>query len=309
MYNNCKNKIILFEIKIIYYILFFVVAIMINDIMKTPQENLTKMTLIFSLSLIFIAIFNYLIEYYYNYNNSYKFYVKLLVSITVSIGVFIAAALFYYFTVKKNDDLFESFIDAYDKNISFLIFITILFYIIYLIFKRFYADTAFSDIVTPSILAIFLMLYIFGFIIFVCNKIGLINDQQYLTTFIVLGSIVVVLIIFYLYFVMSSLQDLCSKNNNNQEVSKDSSNERVILVALATIVGILWLDDERNWHQIGYLFFILLSIYAAYFVFYYSALHPSLSLLSLWLLVEWLILFFYRNTDSKNSVQFVFMKT
>jgi hypothetical protein len=182
-------------------------------------------------------------------------------------------------------------------------------YIFFLIFGAMYSDTALSDILTPTILGIPTILYLFGFIIFFANKIGLINGYQYLNTFIVLSSITFLLGIFYLYFFMSSLNSVCDGSNAPPKEEKDPNKEVIILLTLGTIIGFLWLDDTRNWHQIGYIAFIVLSIFAYYIIFTYSTLHPSLSIISTWLLIEWLILLFYKKADSKNSLQFALMKT
>lgn len=313
VYNNCNNTIVLFEIKIIYYILFFVIVVMVNSIMTEPQENLTKMITIFCLSLLVAALCNYFIEYYYINDSYYKFYIKLGICIAVAVGIFIIAALLYYLLLKKkdtsSDSLFSNFIKGYDQNISFLIFVTIVFLLFYAIFINYYNDTPLSDLITPSALAIILILYIFGFIIMLCNKIGLINTRQYLTTFIVLGSILMVLVIFFAFFLSNSLQNLCVTSDPNHVVVKDSTKEVMTIAAITTLVGILWLDDSRNWHQYGYIFFIIASVFTYYFVFTYSGQHPSMAIISLWLLVEWLILLFYRNANSKNSLEFIFMKT
>ena len=308
--NNCKNKTVKFEVKILYYILAATVLIMINNIMETPQEDLIKLVSIFGMSIILIAILNYVIEHYYINDSPRKFYIKLFVCIAVAIGVFGISAALYYFFMKKNDNLYLSFLDSYKKNSSFIIFITVMLYIFYLLFKFFYKDTNLSDVITPAVLGIPTIIYLFGFIIFLCNKIGLINSNQYLNTFIVLSSITFLLGVFYLYFLMSSISSICDGSAEKEDPNNKGPNKEVLtLLALGSIIGFLWLDDSRNWHQIGYIIFITLSIFAYYFVFNYSTAHPSLSLLSTWLFIEWLILLFYRNADSKNSLHFVFMKT
>lgn len=304
--NKCKNKTVLLEIKILYYILAVSVLLMINNIMDSPQEDSKKLVGIFAASVILITILNYVIDTYYI---SDKFYIKMLICMGVAFGIFAISAVYYYFKFKTKDDLQLSFINAYNKNSSFLIFLIVMLYIFYLIFSAMYSDTALSDILTPTILGIPTILYLFGFIIFFANKIGLINSYQYLNTFIVLSSITFLLGIFYLYFFMSSLNSVCDGSNAPPKEEKDPNKEVIILLTLGTIIGFLWLDDTRNWHQIGYIAFIVLSIFAYYIIFTYSTLHPSLSMISTWLLIEWLILLFYKKADSKNSLQFAFMKT
>ena len=104
---------------------------------------------------------------------------------------------------------------------------------------------------------------------------------------------------------MSSLKTFCSKDN----LDKKSMNEgeRVFIGIIISIIIILWYDDSRNWHQIGSILFILVTIFAFYCMFYYSISHPSFGTISMYFFFEWLILFFYRKENSKNAIHFSFM--
>jgi phosphatidylglycerophosphate synthase len=133
----------------------------------------------------------------------------------------------------------------------------------------------------------------------------LINKKEILNTFIALLTIIFFLGILYFYVLMSSLKTFCSKDN----LDKKSMNEgeRVFIGIIISIIIILWYDDSRNWHQIGSILFILVTIFAFYCMFYYSVSHPSFATISMYFFVEWLILFFYRKENSKNAIHFSFM--
>jgi hypothetical protein len=104
---------------------------------------------------------------------------------------------------------------------------------------------------------------------------------------------------------MNSLSTICHTDNPDQSNNK----EIVIILMFISIFIILWLRDSRNWHRNGSIAFIFASIITFYTMFYYSIYHPNISLLSLWLFIEWLIIFFKKKENSKNSIHFSFMTT
>ena len=104
---------------------------------------------------------------------------------------------------------------------------------------------------------------------------------------------------------MNSLSSVCTVG----QVKGKESNEIAIIFILLSIFVILWLDDSRHWMRIGYLLYIIITVFALYVLFVYSVSHPSVGLLSFWLIIEWLILTLYRTEDSKNSIHFSFMTT
>ena len=105
---------------------------------------------------------------------------------------------------------------------------------------------------------------------------------------------------------MSSLGTICTTNETVESIHEQ---EMVSLLMIASIFTILWLDDSRNWKQIGSIFFIIATIITLYCMFYYSVAYPSTGMLSFWLFIEWLIIIFYRKENSKNSIHYSFMKT
>lgn len=54
--------------------------------------------------------------------------------------------------------------------------------------------------------------------------------------------------------------------------------------------------------------FVFASVMAFYGMFVISATYPDLGILTLWLMIEWFIIYFYRKQNSKNSFHFSFME-
>lgn len=108
-----------------------------------------------------------------------------------------------------------------------------------------------------------------------------------LNAFIVLLSISAFLALMQVYIMMRSLGTVCKID----EPPKDDSNkENIILLILISVVIILWYDDERNWHRLGSILFVIITLFTIYVFFVYSAKYPSIGLLSLYLFIEWYIL-------------------
>lgn len=167
-------------------------------------------------------------------------------------------------------------------------------------------NTNLSTILQPAILGILLIFFIFCMIIYISLKMKLINKNQILNTFLALTSILSFLGLMVLYTFMSSLSTICIDSNDK---STESKNENISILIIIAIIFILWYDDERNWHQIGSILFILITIFTFYVMFIYSVNHPSIGLLSLWLFIEWCIILFKRKENIKNSWHYSFMKT
>jgi uncharacterized membrane protein len=164
-----------------------------------------------------------------------------------------------------------------------------------------------SSILQPALLGILLIFFVFCVIIYIALKSKLINKNQMLNTFFALFSISIFLGLMLLQTFMSSLSPICSGEEQNKQNNDNSEN--VSLLIIISIIIVLWYDDERNWHQIGSILFVIITIFALYVMFYYSTTHPSCGLLSFWLFIEWCILISYRKLNSKNSLHFSFMNT
>ena len=165
-------------------------------------------------------------------------------------------------------------------------------------------NTNITDILCPFVLGLMLVFFIFIIIIYVALRMKLINKKEMLNTFIALSSICFFLGILCIYTFMSSLKTFCSSNIDKKSMNE---GERIFIGIIISIIIILWYDDSRNWHQIGSILFILVTIFAFYCMFYYSVSHPSFATISMYFFFEWLILFFYRKENSKNAIHFSFM--
>ena len=306
--KNANNSLIKVETKVLFYILIMFLIIIINDILETPLESLNQFIMIILFFMIISYSINYLIQHYYNSNKEIN---KILLTFGIILLIYILFSVIIYFIFKKEDKnigtpLYTAFNTSIKKNLGFLTFITILYYIYKKLFTLFNKNTFLTDILGSTILGGILIFVVFVFIIFLCIKLKIINSKQILNTFIVLYSILFFLILIGIYIFMQSMGNICVNKDNSKNID---NQEKVILLILASIIGILWLDDTRNWHQIGSIIFIIITLFTFYVMFYYSQLHPSIGLMSFWLFIEWLIIIFYRKENSKNSMHYSFMKT
>lgn len=303
-----KNKTIIIETKVLFYLLIIFILIIINDILQTPIESLKKFILVIIITIILIYIINYSIIHYYKETGSIHTSKK-LVSFYALIIIFIATLIYIYFKFQKNDkniafNLYASFNNAINNNFGFLIFTTVFLCIYKLAFYLLDFNTALTDILSPAILGGLLIFYIICYIIYICRKLKIINNMQYLNTYIALWSICFFLFIVYIKIFMSSMSTICKTNESESTIEEE---ERVSILIFISILAILWLDDTRNWHQMGSIIFVLVTIFAFYCIFYYSTKHPSTGFLSFWLFIEWMIIIFYKKENSKNSIHYSFM--
>lgn len=306
--HNTTNGIVIVETKVFFYIGIFFLFLIINDILDTPLESLKQFLLIIMISLIFVYIVNYLIEYYYK---DKRFFHKILIAISLTLVIFILTVIYIYFTFEKNtkdiaSKIFSAFNYGVNKNLNFLIFLTIYLYIYKHYFDAYNLNTNLTDILSSSILGIMLIFFIFCLIIYVCLKLKIINRVQVLNSFIALSAIFIYLSLICIKIFMSSLTTICTTSETE---SSQHEQEKVILLILGSIFAVLWLDDTRNWHQIGSIIFVIITLFTFFCLFYYAKIHPGTWLLSLWLFIEWLILIFYKKENSKNSLHYSFMKT
>ena len=305
--KNAKSKSELVITKIFFYLLIIFLFMIISDILETPLELQQKFILIIFSSLIFTYIINLLIEHFYK---DKSFYSNLLRVFVGSLIIYVSTVISVYFTFqKKNADiamnLYNSFNYAIGKNLSFLIFIFIYLFVYQTSFMNLTKlNSSLSSIICPAVLGFLLILFIFIFIIYIANKMKIINKFQYLNTFIALSAIFVFLSLNYAHIFLSSLSTICKEKVNTQSVDNE---ERYSILLLISIFIILWYDDTRNWHTQGSILFVLASLFGLYCMFYYSTKHPSLGLLSFWFFIEWIIIIFYKKQNSRNSLHFSFM--
>lgn len=306
--NNSKNPTSRSESKVFFYLLLIFLFIIISDILGTPQESLEKFMMIIIFSLILVYIISKIINHYHPSNFSKNFWS--IFGISIAIFLVVSGIIYYLFEFKgknknKASNLYSTFNYAIIKNLNFLIFFTIYLFFFKFTYSFFDSNTNLATILQPAILGILLMFFIFCVIIYIALKSKLINKNQVLNTFLALSSISIFLGLMLLQTFMSSLSTICANN----EEDKSGNTENICILIIISIIIVLWYDDERNWHQIGSILFVIITIFALYVMFSYSTTHPSCGLLSFWLFIEWCILVSYRKLNSKNSLHYSFMHT
>ena len=299
--KSTNSNLVITESKIFFYLIVMFLFIVINDIFETPVELQDKFIYIIIFSLLFIYFIGYIIEYYDKKSSLFmKVFYVFLVSLFVS--VITSIIIHYSFKDKRIQNNFNT---GFVKNYNFLIFI--FFYVLIYNFTFYMTgegNSNLTDIICPAALGILLILFIFIFVIKACLKLKIINKIQILNTFIALSAITTFLLFALLQIFMSSLNIVCT---TDEDVSSVEQSEFYSLLLIISIFAILWLDDSRNWHRSGSIVFIIATIFGLYCMFYYSMSHPSISVLSLWFLIEWLIIIFNRKQNSKNSIHYAFM--
>ena len=302
--KSTNIKLIIYENKIFHYLVIFFIIIFMNDIFQTPQENIFKFIILILLSLV---------ASYYSIKlvdkaNTTHFLKGLLVIASCIIIAIISLILFYYIFKKTNPfssyNLMKEFNKTLSKNYKFMIFIFIYILFYYKVYHVFNRNTRLSDILCPTITGTVLLFFVFCYFIFIAIKIKLLNQLQILNSFIAFISILIFIVILNLFIFINSLENICTEPN--EEVHNLTTERLTLLIFLALFI-ILWLDDTRTWHQIGSIFFIIASVIMMLTMFYYSTIYPSISLLSFWLFIEWMIIVFRQKDNSKNSFHYSFM--
>jgi len=301
------------ETKMIFYILLGILFYFVSDLLRTEDgSGALAYIIIFALFISYIS--NYILTKYYNGPSAYE----ILISFGISIGTYLIALLFIYLI--KNKSYFENskeiFNNAYDKNYGYSLFFFFLLIIYTLILKFYSLDSFKNKIMQPAVLGIFLIIFIFSFIIFICRNIGLINRNQYLDTFLVLITMLIACIYIYIYFFLGSLSSVCEipkgeakkEEADNKNVKFISEETTVSTLLLLSIFLLLWIDDSKVWYQKEYLIFIFVSFMVFASLFFYSTKFPSTGILSLWLLIEWIITWYKNGGNAKNSVHYVALK-
>jgi hypothetical protein len=308
--DTTKNSMIIWETKIFFYLLIVFLFIVINDIMSTSQEDLTKFVLLILFSLFIIYICGYLINMYYS-NEDFKQRLYKVFGVIIFVFLIFSIIIYFEYQNKKPNvayNLYNNFNESINKNFIFLVFFTFYLFIYKLV--DYYTDwnSNLTNILSPTILGGFLLFFIFCIIIFLALKLKIINNKQILNSLLALFGISIFFGFVHIYIFMKSLNTICEEKTDENRLS-DWKKELLINIIIISIIIILWLDDTRNWHQIGSIMFVCASIVMFLSMFYYSSIYPSTVLLSIWLFVEWIIILFRRKENTKNSIHFSFMKT
>jgi hypothetical protein len=241
------------------------------------------------------------------------FYYKILITLGITIAILIISLILVHFMINKQNydygDINDVFDASFKKNLYYFIFYFILL-IIYTVILYIYAyKSSKNQILQPALLGLFLMLFVFSFIIYICKNIGLINGYQYLDTFIVLLSIFIICGYIYFYLLLKSISSVCSDDKKKEESANNMNEaETAINIMLIALFGVLWIGDSKIWNQFEYLIFIIITVISFAGLFYYSTKYPSTGVISLWLFIEWIMLCFKNGNNAKNSLEGVFRK-
>ena len=324
MNNNTHIESVLFQNNIIYYILVGIGLIFINDLFFTVGEYATEiMYILIFIRTISFAI-NYIVDKYLvmdlkdntpSQNVTRNFFIKFGVILALNVVLFfIALFLIYIFISPLNETVIgklENSMTFSYNNTKYFMLTYFLFLLIYLsIFYTYNYKSKINAVILPNILSIVIILLMFSFVIFLAKRLGLIDHKQYLSTFISLSAIAVIFVYFWIYNFLSSLGTVCDKKNfeEQEDYKKNSAKINTIMVLLfISIITLLWLDDSKHWKAIGYLMFVVITIFTFYALMNLSVEYPSTSLMSFWLFIEWVIICMKKGHSAKNSVHFMFL--
>jgi hypothetical protein len=306
--KKTTNYLVIYETNIFFYLIIFLIMIFINDLLGVSQENLFKFIGLIILSL--VACY-YGMKFINDHTSDKSNIIKLLFIIFCCIAVIIIAMIIFYFEFKRKSqyssyNLMNTFNKIIKKNYIFMIFILIYVFFYSKIFNFLNWNSSLSDIICPTVIGCLLLCCILFYLIFIALKMKIINNIQILNSFIALLSIVFFIVILKLYIFLTSLNTVCTEVN--PVVENSNSTGKITVLILISLFIILWLDDTRTWHQLGSILFICASAVTLVSMFYYSTIYPSISILSLWLFIEWMIIMFRQKENSKNSFHYSFMK-
>ena len=305
--NKTSNNLILTELQFCYYILIILLFFIINSILETPQEHLKQFLLIIFSGIFLSGLIDYIIVHY---DKKHGFFMKLFIVLITTIIIFFIFLLIVYFLYEKKPNVSKSLFDSFNKsiklNINIFICFAIFLFIFFSVFSILNVNSSITDIMCPFTLGCLLIFFIYCFIIYVCHKFKIINYIDYLNTFIVLSAISFFFGMIGIYIFIKSLKSICLNETSKEAINKEQSLSTAIFVS---ILILLWYDDVRYWNQLGYLLFIIITIFNFICFFYLMQIYPNISILSFWLMIEWLVTFFYKREATHNSVHYVFMKT
>ena len=302
-----KSSQTLVLMKVMFAFLLLFLMIFISDMLFPEHDYGNSFLGMFIFIVLIIYAGNYYIVKYMKGSFNENFLRSIIFTIFVSLFFILIIYLVYQ---RKNSykaqQIYLNFNQAYIKNNSFMYFIVFSVVIFYYIFTSLDFNSKLSNMMTGVVLGSYIMFVSLIFIIYYLIKLKIIKRSQILNTFLALFAIVYFFAYLWLYNLMNSMETICK--TKEKEEKSDSKSIYTFLI-FASILVLLSLDDTENWHQLGYLFFVLISVYSIYVLMVLTPKYPSLSIIGLWLFVEWCITFNYRGNDSGNSFHYMLMKT
>jgi hypothetical protein len=300
--NNTNISMAIMETNIVFYIFLGVIYFMISDILNSPNPCTNKLLITIFFVIILCYILSYVLEKYLNVNVIGRIFI--IIAISIGITIIATKVLQYIFGGKSVDYIKNSLTNSYSKNISFLIFFLIFTFFYLIVYYAYSYKSKLNEILLPSALGFMMIIIAFSFLINISSRLKIISSNDYLNSFISLCCILIFLGYVWFYTFLNSIGGICQGSESEAAVAESGNISTFLLLS---ILVILWLDDTPIWHQSGYFIYILATIFTFVALFYYSLKYPSTGLLSMWLFIEWVILFSKQGGSAKNSAHFMFM--
>ena len=300
--NNTNVRMAIIETNVVFYIFYGFIFFMISDILNSPNACTNKLLIVIIITIYLCYFLSYVLEKYLHVNVIGRIFI--IIAISIGITIIATKVLQYIFGGKSTDYIMDSLTNSYCKNISFLVFFLIFTFLYLIVYYAYSYKSKLNEVVLPSALGFMMIIIAFSLLINILSRLKIISSNDYLNSFISLCCILIFLGYLFFYTFLSGVGDICL-GTTTEEALENSGNISTFL--LLSILIILWLDDTPVWHQIGYFYYILVTIFMFVALFYYSLKYPSTGLLSMWLFIEWVILFSKQGGSAKNSAHFMFM--
>ncbi len=305
--TGTKNNQTLVLTKVMFVFLLLFLMIFITDMLFPEHDYGHSFLTLFIFVLLIVYAGNYYIVKYLKGSTTENLVKSVVFTVSVSLFTFLIIYLFYH---RKNSyksyQVYFNFNQAYTKNNSFMYFIVFSVIFFYFIFNSLNFKSKLSNIMTGVVLGTYIIFVSIIFIIYYMIKLKIIRRAQILNTFLALFALLYFFTYVWLYNLMDSMETVCK---TKEKEDKSESKTLYTTLIFISILILLSLDDTENWHQLGYLFFVVISVFVIYVLMVLTPKYPSLSLIGLWLFVEWCITFNYRGNDSGNSFHYMLMKT
>ncbi len=317
VYHKNKNPVISTETNTLLLILLFLIGFVVKSMLaKSTDKSSFYLVGIISTAIFIQWIINFCIQYFSKgiekKNEAYENYFKklgiVIFTTIINIGIVIFVINQLSNSINFNNS-FSIFNDEVKFDFYYYIFFFIIFFLFSFHFNTLYTQTEKSSLILPTYLGGYILLIIFGFIIYMGIKIKLIDTNQILTTIIVLACLFSLFIYIWLYMVIDSISVICK--NKKKEEKKEPLEKRVFFkflvpLVLLSIFILIWIIDTKKWSKFecGSYLIITLILFTSFSAI--SAYNPNTSLLSLWLLIEWVFVTYYNWINVQNSFQCLF---
>lgn len=303
-----SSNVVNYNRSILYFFIIFLI-LFITDIMVSEQKLLNKFIymLIFCILSVLISVV-VVIKYYYHGFWMSVFY--LLIAFLIIVALY---GFSFWYAIQNNgkqlsEPIFLQFNYAVFVNNGIINFCYGFFLILGLLFYLFNYNNAFGRWATQIILGLMSIIFMLNLGFQYAFKIGLLNKKQVLNGSLVMICIFYFMVIVVNYCLLSSLTDICNGIRPSTQNKKESNKIQLYnILLIISIIIILMLDDNRSWSFYNYLSFLLVSVYIFISLFQLTSTYPQLAPLSLWGLIEWIILTLYNGHDTFNSFSFVMM--